>query len=141
MEFDFDVAEIKVNAATDAWGPYRFSLKWALPNPTGDPLASCTVKSFLNGTETTTDLISSSSMASIGNAWMCGSSTQEPRRRGTYSGIHRDPGGWGSESGRVRVCGGGLNLGLVVNGRPEIRVDVQSVLNFKHKTLQSTRTL
>ncbi|NLI33974.1 MAG: hypothetical protein GX422_14525 [Deltaproteobacteria bacterium] len=68
MEFDFDVAEIKVNAATDAWGPYRFSLKWALPNPTGDPLASCTVKSFLNGTETTTDLISSSSMASIGNA-------------------------------------------------------------------------
>lgn len=68
MSFDFEVSEIKINPATSAWGPFRFNLKPVLPNPTGDPVASVTVESFLDGTETTTDLISSSSMASVSNA-------------------------------------------------------------------------
>jgi hypothetical protein len=57
---DFDVATIEVNAATQAWGPYRFNFQGALPDPTGDPIIGVQVKSYLKGTETTAQLITSS---------------------------------------------------------------------------------
>ena len=57
---DFDVANIDVNEGTSSWGPIRFSFRGAMPDPTGDQLASVEVKSFLNGVETTEDLISAS---------------------------------------------------------------------------------
>lgn len=57
---DFDVASIEVNSATSEWGPYKFNFRGALPDPSGDPIASATVQSFLNGEETTSGLIASS---------------------------------------------------------------------------------
>lgn len=57
---DFDVASIDVNEGTVSWGPIRFSFRGAMPDPVGDQLTSVTVKSFLNGEETTDDLISAS---------------------------------------------------------------------------------
>ncbi len=57
MEFDFDVARIEVRPSASFWGPYSFNFKGRLPDPAGDPIADVTVKSTLNGVETTTDLI------------------------------------------------------------------------------------
>lgn len=58
---DFDVASIDVNEGTLNWGPLRFNFKGALPDPVGDPIASAAVKSYLNGEETTDDLIAQAS--------------------------------------------------------------------------------
>jgi hypothetical protein len=61
---DFDITSIEVNAATQAWGPYRFDFQGALPDPTGDLIVSGQVKSYLNGTETTVQLIHSAQLES-----------------------------------------------------------------------------
>lgn len=61
---DFDVATIEVNAATAAWGPFRFNFRGSLPDHAGDPIASAVVKSFLNGDETTALLIQNSQVES-----------------------------------------------------------------------------
>jgi hypothetical protein len=56
---DFDIASIEVNSATLAWGPYRFNFQGVLPDPAEDPIVSALVKSYLNGAETTAQLIDS----------------------------------------------------------------------------------
>jgi hypothetical protein len=61
---DFDVASIEINAGTQAWGPYRFNFQGALPDATGDPIQSAQVKSYLNGVETTAQLIQFSPLES-----------------------------------------------------------------------------
>ena len=67
---DFDVATIAVNAATSAWGPFRFNFRGSLPDPVNDPLLSAQVQSFLNGDETTEDLIGSTEVESpMVKAW------------------------------------------------------------------------
>lgn len=61
---DFDVASIEVNSATLAWGPYHFNFQGVLLDPAEDPVVSALVKSYLNGTETTAQLIESSQVES-----------------------------------------------------------------------------
>lgn len=58
MEFDFDVGKIKVHKDTTKWGPYVFDFKGRLPDPNGDPIQTVDVKSFLDGVDTTSALIS-----------------------------------------------------------------------------------
>jgi len=57
-KLDFDVASINVNPVIQYWGPHSFSFKGRLPDPAGDPIAAVDVKSFLDGMDTTADLIS-----------------------------------------------------------------------------------
>lgn len=59
--YQFQNARILIQPYASAIGPFKFDLSDFLP--AGDDAASVTVKSYLNSTETTTDLISSSSLA------------------------------------------------------------------------------
>ncbi len=57
MKLHFEVGTIDVNENTSAWGPHRFNLRPQLPNPNGDPIKTVVVSSFLDGEESTDELI------------------------------------------------------------------------------------
>lgn|SRR5574343_194744 len=54
---DFAFSTIKVNAATDSWGPFAFDFVRAIPN--GVTINSATVTSSLDGVDSTSNLLES----------------------------------------------------------------------------------
>lgn len=56
----FDVATIQIGSSASAWGPFEFDFSDGLPS--GTTINSCTVKSYLNDTESTSDLVESSTV-------------------------------------------------------------------------------
>ena len=60
MSLDFSTAIIRIRENTDNWGSFRFDFTGGYP--TGATISSATVKSYLNSTETTSDLIESGSI-------------------------------------------------------------------------------
>ena len=68
MAFDFNEIDISINSQTLNWGPFLFNFWTAVPDPTGNPIESVVVKSFLGEVESTAQLIASSSLASVEDA-------------------------------------------------------------------------
>jgi len=63
MSSDFRGSNITVRTGSDNWGPFEFDMSGMLPK--GTALSNCTVESWQEGTETTSDLIEPDSVTTL----------------------------------------------------------------------------